>query len=356
MAFTAGELNNILNAALPFYIKGPTFAQSIQDKPLLNAMLASQSTFSGGNGKISMPVQFDYDTSSFAGYSHNDTVGYTNPTNIRRAEWAWKEIHAGITVTFTELKIDGITVTDSENGKSTSNHSGRDIHVLTGLLENKLADMGEAWSRKMDEMLHRDGTQDAKQVPGIFALIADNPAVGTLAGIDRSLQPFWRNRSLVNNLSNGGTDQRIVPSTSLQTLTKTLRNEVRQLKRYGGQPNLPICGSRFLEALEAEIHEKGVYTETGFARGTNDIGMADITMRGVGRFIYDPTLDDLGRSRFCYFIDTKNVMLKVMQGEDRKVHNPARPYDQYALYRAMTWTGALCAKQLNGCGVYEVNF
>lgn len=43
----------------------------------------------------------------------------------------------------------------------------------------------------------------------------------------------------------------------------------------------------------------------------------------------------------------------VMQGEDRRIHTPARPHDQYVLYRAMTWTGALCAKQLNGCGVYQ---
>lgn len=357
MSFTNQELNNVLNAALPHYVKGPAFAQSIQEKPLLKAMLASQETFSGGNGRISIPVQFDYDTSSFAGYSHNDTVAYTNPANLRRAEWVWREVHAGITVTHTELKIDGISVVDSEIGKSTSNHSGRDIHVLTGLLQNKLSDMSESWSRSMNTMLWRDGTQDAKLVPGIQALIADNPTTGVLAGIDRALTPFWRNRSLVNNLPNGGTDQRIVPSSSLQTLTKTLRSEVRQLKRYGGTPNLVLCGSRFLDALENEIHEKGQYTDSGFMNaGATEIGMADIRMRGVGQFVYDPSLDDLGLSRRAYFIDTKNVKMKVMQGEDRKIHNPARPYDQYALYRAMTWTGALTARQLNGCAVYEVNF
>lgn len=357
MSFTNQELNNVLNAALPHYVKGEAFAQSIQEKPLLKAMLGAQETFSGGNGKISMPVQFDYDTSSFAGYSHNDTVAYTNPANLRRCEWVWREVHAGITVTHTELKIDGISVVDSEIGKRTSEHSGRDIHVLTGLLQNKLGDMAESWSRSMNGMLWRDGTQDAKLVPGITALIADNPTTGVLAGIDRALTPFWRNRSLVNNLASGGTDQRIVPSTSLQTLTKTLRSEVRQLKRYGGTPNLVLCGSRFLDALEAEIHEKGTYTDSGFMNaGATEVGMADIRMRGVGQFVYDPTLDDLGFSRRAYFIDTRNVKLKVMQGEDRKIHNPARPYDQYALYRAMTWTGALTARQLNGCAVYEVNF
>jgi len=353
MAFTQAELDNILNAALPYYIKGKTFSQTIQEKPLLNAMIKAQKEFSGGNQKISIPVQGNYSV-ALEGYTHNDTVAYQNPTNIRRAEFFWKELHAGITVTHTELKIDGISVVDSTTGANTSNHSDRDVHVLTGLLENKLDDMGESWSRNFDSMLHKDGTQDPLEVPGIRALIADDPSTGTLAGIDRATNSWWRNRSLVNLTGSGGADNSIAASNTSQTMTRTLRKEVRQLRRYGGKPSLVICGAGFLEKLEWEIQEKGVYTEYGFIKeGSTEIGMADITMRGVGRFLYDPMLDDLNLTNRAYFIDTSKVGLMVMQGEDRKIHTPARPHDQYVLYRAMTWTGALCAKQLNGCGVYE---
>lgn len=356
MAFSVQELANISAAALDFYIKGPAFAQTIQEKPLLSAMIAAQKTFSGGAGNISIPVQFDYDTSSFQGYTHNDTVGYSNPANLKRALFPWKELHAGISLTMTELKIDGISVTDSAASAKTSNHSDRDIHVLTGLLDNKLADMAESWSRSFDTMLHGDGTSDPLEVAGIAALIADYPLAGIIGGLNRASIPAWRNRSLVDQTGSGGSDLRITPSASTQSLSRTLRSEVRQLKRYGGTPNLVIAGSRFLEALELEIQEKGIYTQSGFAKGTNDIGMSEISMMGVGKFLYDPTLDDLGREDFCYFIDTKNVGLHVMEGEDRKTHNPTRPAEQYVLYRAMTWTGALCAKQLNGCGVYQVNY
>src|SRR3546814_8043054 len=84
----------------------------------------------------------------------------------------------------------------------------------------------------------------------------------------------WRNRALVG--TNKGTH-----SNSDQTLTNKLRSEVRQLRRYGGRPTLVLCGSAAIERLEAEIHEKGVYTQTGFInKGATDIGMADISMRG----------------------------------------------------------------------------
>lgn len=347
MAFTAAEIENIGNAALDYFVKGKTFAQTIQEKPLLNALISKQETFPGGKGEISIPVQFDYDTSSFQGFTHNDTVGYTNPANIKRAKYPWKELHAGISLTLTELKHDGISVVDSLNSQRTSNHSQRELTVLTGLLDNKLSDMAESWARSFDGMLHEDGTQDPLEVPGIAHLIADDPTTGIVGGIDRATVPAWRNRAAVGDLN------AITHSPSAQTLTKFLRAELRQLRRFGGRPDLVIVGSGFLEKLEAEIHEKGVYTQSGFAKGVNDIGMTDIFMQGVGRFIYDPTLDDMERSNFAYFIDTKNVKLKVMDGEDRKTHAPARPANQYVMYRSMTWTGGLTARQLNGCGVYE---
>lgn len=348
-AFTTAEIASISNAALDYYIKGDAFAQTIQERPLLAKMLAKQKTFPGGKGLISIPIVSEY-TTSIKGFVGDDTVTYDNPNNLKRVTFPWKEIHAGISLTLTELKLDGISVVDSLDGANVSRHSERDVTVLTNLLEHKLADMAEGWARSFNEMLWKDGTQDNKLVPGLSFFIADDPTTGVVGGINRATagNEFWRNRALVGA-------NKITSSPTNQTLTKTLRNEVRQLKRYGGKPDILACGSKFLEKLEAEVFEKGYYTQQGFINnGKNDIGMAAISMRGVGEFIYDPTLDDLNKSDYCYFIDSGNVGLYVMEGEDRKTHNPARPHDKYVLYRAMTWTGASAARQLNGCAVYQV--
>ena len=226
--------------------------------------------------------------------------------------------------------------------------------MITELLEDKLDDLSEGWARDFDRMLHEDGTQNAKEVPGLPFIVADNPATGTLAGLDRATVPWWRNRSLVDLTASGGADNSIAASATGQTLTKTLRSEVRQLRRYGGRPNFIICGSRFLDALELEVHEKGTYTQQGFVnKGKNDIGMAVISMFGVGDFIYDPGLDDAGREFFCYILDDRRIQLRPMEGEDMKQHTPSRPHNQYVIYRALTWTGGLTASQLNCHGVYQ---
>lgn len=349
MAFTTAELNNIAASALDYHIKGEAFAQSIQEKPLLQALTKKQKTFAGGKGNITVPVVFNY-TTAISGYTHNDTVAYANPANTKRASFPWKEIHAGISLTNTELKIDGITVVDTLNGENTSKHSDRELTVLTGLLEAKLNDMTEGWAKSFNTMLWQDGTLDAKKVPGLLSMITDDPTTGTVGGFDRSLADFalWRNRAAV------GANKLTYVSGS-QVISKYLRNEVRQLKRYGGKPTLILCGSGFIQKLEAEVESKGLYTQQGFVKnGTTDIGLAKIQLLGVGEFLYDPTLDDLGLTNRCYFIDESNINLMVMEGEDKKTHAPARPHDQYVLYRAMTWTGGLIGKQFNGCGVYEV--
>jgi hypothetical protein len=346
MPITALELENIANAALDYYITGPALSQAIQDKPLIKAMRAVQKTFPGGKGDIRGNVKATYDT-TFMGYSDDDTVTYGKPSNIKQFVYPWKEMHAGIEVTYTDLKKDGISVTDSVSGESTSEHSDRDMTVITDIFKDKLEDMTEGASESFNEILWRDGTQSAKLPAGVTSIITDDPTTGVVAGIDAAANSWWRNRAKTGA-------NKITHSTTSQTLTKTLRSEVRQLRRYGGRPNLILAGSGFIDKLEAEIAEKGYYTQSGFmSSNATEIGMADISMRGVGKVVYDPTLDDLSRSNFAYFLDTKHIYPMVMQGEDMVRHSPARPADKYTIYRGITWTGNLVCRKRNAHGVYE---
>jgi hypothetical protein len=345
MALGLSVATDIASAALSFYVRGKAFKQTIQDKPLLKVLDGAKKTFPGGKDNVSYPVQgvfMNAQAGFFAGYSEDDALAFKQASNLLRAEFPWKEAHAGLMITWTELKKDGITVTDSQK---TSDHSQVELTRLTGILENRLDDYGESWSRSMNDMLWRDGTQDTKVTPGVKALLTEDPTTGTTGGLDRATYTWWRHRFLSN----------IPASEENQTLSKTLRREVRQLRRFGGRPSVLLCGSLFLEALEIEVQAKGQYTVEGFLNaGKNDVGMADISMRGVGTFQYDPTLDDLGEARRCYVIDTKHLTLHPMEGEENKMLNPERPYNYLVFIRSMTWTGALGANQLNCHGIYDV--
>lgn len=342
MPFTAQQLASMANAALDFYIKGPALAQTAQERPLLAKMRAAQKTFSGGNGFIRRNIKADYST-AFTGFENDDVLTFGNPGNIRQIYFPWKEMHAGIETTLTELKKDGISVVDSMTGAKTVDHSQAEVHRITGIWNDKLDDMKEGSERSFNRIMWQDGSQDSKVFAGIRAFVTETPTVGVIAGQDRSVSTWWRNRAALG----------ISPSVTNQTLTKRMRYEARQLRRYGGRPNLVLAGSDFLQAIEDEVAEKGTYTQTGFSGGVN-ASVGSISVRGIGTFEYDPTLDDLGLSKYCYVLDTTKLYPMVMEGEDMKKHVPARPHDQMVIYQGVTWTGALVCEQMNAHGVYSI--
>ena len=348
MAFTAGELASIANAALDYYFeKGKTFKQSIETKPLVAAMERKAKTFSGGKGDISIGIKGNYGDGSgndvLKGYTHDDTVTFYTPSNIQRASYPWRETHIGLTLTNTELKIDGLSLTNTSMGMGTSAHSSREMHVLVGLLEDKIEDLGEQYLRGLNSMLWGDGVADALGFAGIQSIITDAPATGTVGGIDRATDAWWRNRALLNIASspaNGG------------VLAQTLQEEYRQLRRFGGNPDLFLAGSDFISALEVEMRANGYYSDTGFTGG-GDMAMGGIKFKGVN-IQYDPTLDNINRSKYGYWIDSKAICLFKMEGEWRKNHDPARPVDQFVVHRSITSTGQVCATQCNSSGVYSI--
>lgn len=345
MSFTPEEVGNITNAALDWYEdKGKVNLQSIQKKPLLTALDARAKTFPGGKGNVSLAVKGDY-ASTLQGYSTDDTVSYATPAKIKRAAYPWKEMHIGITLTLTELHIDGISVVDSTTSSETSNHSDREMTALVGLLEDKVEDMTESYDRGMNNFLWGDGTTDPKAIAGIQSLILNVPAVGTTGGLDRATFSWWRNRALLgitSNPANGG------------ALLQAMQTEIRQLTRYTDNSSITwLAGSDWIGAMETELRANGNYSMTGFMNSGTDGGMKALTFQGID-VVYDPTLDTLGKQKFAYLIDRNGVFLMYMTGEKKKKHAPARPAEKYVMYRAMTTVGVMAARRLNSSGVYSI--
>jgi hypothetical protein len=221
------------------------------------------------------------------------------------------------------------------------------LTALANLLEDKLEDMAEGSARGLNTMYWLDGTQDAKLVPGVKSFIVDNPTAGILVGgIDQAVNSWWRNRAnLAINLGATPADNNLI---------NFLQSEMRLLRKFAsGTPKwIVLAGSSFLDQLERELRAKGSYTLDGWAKGGGiDISMADVEFKGL-KFEYDPTLDDIGEAKRAYLIDTASIMPMFMTGEFMKKHNPARPEDQYVMYRAMTLTGGLVCRQRNTSGVY----
>jgi hypothetical protein len=354
MPFTAAELSNIANATLDHYMdKGKVFAQNIQSKPLLQAMDSAAGTFPGGKDDVSLAVKSGQGGGTLSGYTHDDQVSYYNPTGIKRVNYTWREHHIGIGLTHTELKKDGITVVETDASQSTSAKDGREMQALANIFDEKLEDMAEDYADGMNDLLWGDGTSDTKALAGIRAFILEDPDAGTTGGLSRVTNAWWRNRALTTA---NGASQVTVSASNGGALLQALQKEFRQLSRYarGGTRWRMFAGSDFIGGLELELRANGNYSDSGFMRqGATDGGMADIYFKGK-KIEYDPSLDDLSKSKFMFVVDMKRIRLMYMAGEKMKRTQPARPYDRYVLYKGLTTTAVMCAQQLNTSGVYEI--
>ena len=346
MAFTVQEIENIANATIDFHMnKGKIYTQTVQDKPLLKKFDEKSKTFPAGKEFLTVRVKGEY-TTTIQGFSHDDSVSYANPANIKTATFPYKRIHAGIEVTFDELQRNGISVSDTTTGSGESRHSGREVAALADLFEDKIEDMMEGKARGMNDMFWRDGTQDSELVPGLKSFILDDPTSATVVGgIDQSTNTWWRNR--VNlGLSTAS------PANS--TLAQALQVEMRQLKRYGSPKHIMLAGSDFLDALEKELRTNGTYTDSGWSgQGSIDMSVADTQFKGVS-IHYDPTLDDLSEAKSLYIIDCNAIYTMYMDAEKAKRHSPARPHDKYVMYRAITDVCGLVCKQRNTSGKLSI--
>jgi hypothetical protein len=368
MAVTQAQLDYVANGALDFYFnKGQVFQQAIQQRPLLAKMDKSSQNFPGGKGNIDFAVSFGFGDGSgsdiLKGYSYDDTLTFYNPTKLSRAKFAWREHHIGITLTYTELKNDGISVVSE--GSDTAEHSGRDATMLVNLFQNKLFDFGQQYSISMNSLLWGDGTGDAKALAGIRAAIVPNPGTGTYGGFDRSLtaNAAWRNRartaafataiSGTPALAKHGGGAVTSATTAGGALWQVLQSEQRQLRRFGGNPDTFFAGSDFIGALETEMRANGYYSNKGWNSGSNDGAMGPVLFDGTV-VQYDPTLDDLSLNKRGYWFDSRHIFLMKMTNEWNKQFKPTRLPTQMVMYRSVTSTGQLVAKQLNSALVIDI--
>ncbi|MEC5291585.1 MULTISPECIES: phage major capsid protein [unclassified Aurantimonas] len=359
MAFTADEITNINNSALEVWLdKGKLWKQNTANKPMLAAFNQTAGKFSGGNLEVSVGVKGVGHEGALAGYTHDDQVGYYNPTNGQRAKYPWKEHHIGTVITHTELKIDGIDVVEDSADQTTREMSGREEHVLADLLDEKMDDLGEDYAYSLDLLVHSDGTADAKALAGIGSLILDVPTVGSTGGISRVANPYWANRAAtVANGVAGGQGAITSATANGGALVAFLDKEARFRNQFknGQTKQRQFAGSDFIDAYKAEMRANGYYTQTGWGDKKPDGSMQDPNHAGVP-FEWDPTLDALGLSKRCYFLDMgkTGIRLLYMDGQRMKKHHPARPYDRYVMYNGITMTGVMVAKQLNTSGVYDI--
>lgn len=348
MPFTQEQLSYGGLVALDFYMQDKVEDLYNTERPLLKRLRASKKEFPGANQYIVEKLRKTND-SNFQWFGPDDQVTYNRKRTLSEAKFPWGSAHDGFALTEEELAANNITVTDNRSATPTTDEKWR----LVNLINENSETLVEGFGEKMDYDLHLDGTQDSDAIVGLDGIVKIDPTSGTLGTIDQSIagNAYFRNHVSLN--------------IAKANLKLEMSRMWRKCIRVGGyRPDFILAGSLFIEIYEeiadTTINRQMTISGNGKA-GAMDIAVNEINYKGVP-IIWDPVFEDLDtdlsptqewESR-CYFLNTKFLKLRPMEGQDMKTRRPPRAYDRYTHYWGLTWRGGLTTNRPSCMAVMTV--
>lgn len=218
-------------------------------------------------------------------YSGYDVLDTTPQDVVTSSHWAWKQASVNVVCSGLETEVQN---TGKEKLKDLLN-----IRIKNA--EKSIIDVVEAG-------LYSDGTgTGGKQIGGLLLLVPDDPTTGTVGGINRATQTWWRSVAL--DISTAG-------STFDNTTAKTHMNAMYiQLVRNKEKPDVILAGDTYYTAYESSLQaiQRIGEVKTGNAGFENLLykNIPVVLAGGKGGHIADTRMYFLNTD-YIYFRPSKN--------------------------------------------------
>ena len=351
MPFTTQEIQDAGKAGLDFYLKNKPVDQVAVERPLLKALMGKKQSAPGAKQYITEQLRKSYD-SNFQWFNGSQVVTYNRRQTLEQASYAWRAAHDGFALDEDRLAQNGIQIND--DGK-TSVASDAEKIQLTNLITEQSEVLRLGFEEQFDRALHLDGTQSGDAIVGLDALVAVAPTSGTVGGIDRSVaaNAYWRNQFATG----------LTTTTTTGDVLDKMETAWRNCTRNGGKPDLILVGSTFLDGFRnfmLKTYGRVDFHGVGFGKNV-DTGTDMLTFHGVP-MTWDPVFYDLDTiyapatawEKRCYFLNTKHLKLRPLEGHDMVTRKPPRAYDKYEYYWGLTWRGAMTMNRANAHAMVSV--
>lgn len=354
MPFSAQELQDAGKIALDFYLKKSPIDQVAVERPFMKSLMGKKKSFPGGKQYIVEQLRYRYQ-SNFQWFNGASVVSYNKRVTVEQAQFPWRSAHDGFSLDEDRLAQNGITISEDSRG---GNASQAEQVQLTNLLQENVETLRLGFEEKFSMYLHLDGSSSTDAVAGLDAIVAIDPTTGTVGGIDRSVAAniYWR-----NNKSTGLTA--VTTQATGLALLAAMETMWRACVKNGGRPDLIFAGATFIDNYIAALAYSGQQVQYAGGKARDiDGGVSGIYFKGV-EIQWCPEFDDnFGGfvsptptwTKRCYFINSRHLTLRPMEGQDMVTRKPPRVYDKYVYYWALTWRGSLTTNRANAHAVLSM--
>ena len=256
-------------------------------------------------------------------YASNSTVQFQNPTDLLDTS-AQDEFTSAL---FAQKMLTG---TDQISEKELLQNAG-DSRIFN-LLEGKRKNLMDTLRNQLGAALYGDGTgSGGKTIGGLQLLIADDPTTGTVGGIDRSTNSFWRNQVYDFSTSAGGNASASNIQAGMNSLY--LSCQVQE----GSFPDLILADYNYYSFYENSLQQIQRITNTNEGK----LGYAQIAYKSSA-VVYDPNCP----ANHMYFLNTDYLKFQHLnnplftQGDTQRPTNQLYYITPVYLYGNLTISSA----------------
>ena len=261
------------------------------------------------------------ENSTFKYYSGYETLDVSASDVFSAAEYDWKQAAVAVTASGAELR----------------KNSGREATIR--LLDRRIRNAEKTMMNNLSTGVYSDGTgSGGKQIDGLKAQVADDPATGTVGGINRASHAFWRNQ--VWDFSENSVE---AGKTTIQSAMDAL-----WLKCLRGpdHPDIIVGGSNYFTYYWQSLQAIQRITRDEDA-GSGFRSLAFFGPGGSAPVFYDDGIDD----KRMYFLNTDFLFWRVHRDANMEALERREAVNQDAIVVPLIWMGNLTMSNASLQGV-----
>jgi hypothetical protein len=153
-------------------------ADNVSKGNVLLAKLKEKGAWEPAEGRT-IVQELDYAEGNFQWYSGYETINITPPDTTTAAEYNWKQAAGSVSISGLEAEVQNV-------GKA----------QVISMLKSRIKNAERTMKNQATVGMYATGTGNGgKEFGGLQLLVADTPTSGTVGGIDRATNTFWRNQS-----------------------------------------------------------------------------------------------------------------------------------------------------------------
>jgi len=266
-----------------------------------------------GGEKIVRPL-ITAENSTVSSYSGSDIISTANQdAAFSAAEYNWKQV-AGTVV---------------NTGIERAQNMGPE--KVLDLMQGKIDQLEISMRNGISSMLFSDGTGNSgKNILGLEALVDTDPTTGTLGGINRATNTFWRNKTntSVGSFATGGL-------TAMGTM-------VRQLTRGTDRPDIIVTNRTIFGYLENVANGRAEFLNPKLA----ELGFEALKFQGI-----DVVYDEYCPDDRIYIINSKYMKFYMHQDFMYKMTKFVEPANQDISVAKCLFYGQVTTNRAESAGV-----